>query len=195
MDGRHPLRTRSRAPISECMGVTLIELLLVCVLVAICASVAIPGFHRLVLDSRRTAQVNALLHALHAARSSAIMRQEPTVVCKSADQVQCTPGATSWSDGWIMFANRDHDSPPHVDPGEVLLLTQPAIENLAIRSSRSAVTYWPFALAGTTATFVFCDERGSSSARAIIVSQTGRPRVSERDSAGKALKCDGLSPN
>jgi type IV fimbrial biogenesis protein FimT len=191
MDGQHPLRSRAYAPTRECVGVTLTELLLVCMIVAICASVAIPGFHRFVLDARRTTHVNALLHTLHAARSAAIMRQEPTVVCKSADQVQCTPAAVSWSDGWIVFANRDHDSPPRVDPGEEPLLVQPAIENLAIRSSRSAVTYWPVALAGTTATFTFCDERGSSSARAIIVSQTGRPRVSERDSAGKALKCDG----
>jgi type IV fimbrial biogenesis protein FimT len=191
MDGQRVFRLRAPAPIYEGAGVTLIELLLVCMIVAICASVAVPGFHRLALDSRRTTHVNALLRTLHAARSAAIMRQEPTVVCKSADRLQCTPGATSWSDGWIVFANRDHDAPPNVDPGEVLLLTQGAIESLAISSSRNAVIYWPVALAGTTATFVFCDERGSSSARAIIVSQTGRPRVSDRDAAGKTLKCNG----
>lgn len=190
MDGRHLFHFRVPTPINDCVGVTLIELSLVCLIVAICASVAIPGFHRIALDAKRTTHVNALLHTLHAARSAAIMRQEPTVVCKSADHLQCTPGATSWSEGWIVFANRDHDAPPRVDPGEVVLLTQAPIEDLAIRSSRDAVTYWPVALAGTTATFIFCDKRGSSSARAIIVSQTGRPRVSERDPAGKALKCD-----
>ncbi len=194
MDGRRLFRSQPPTPINECVGVTLTELLLVCLIVAICASVAVPGFQRFALDARRTTHVNALLHALHAARTAAIMRQEPTVVCKSANHLQCTPGAASWSDGWIVFANRDHDSPPRVDPGEALLLTQAAIADLAIRSSRDAVTYWPVALAGTTATFIFCDKRGSSSARAIIVSQTGRPRVSERDPAGKALKCDG-SPN
>jgi type IV fimbrial biogenesis protein FimT len=186
MDGRCTFPRRV-----EAHGVTLIELLLVCTLVAIISCFAVPAFHRFVLDARRASYVNELLHTLHAARSAAIMRQEPTVVCKSADQAQCTPGAANWSIGWIVFANRDHDSPPFVDPGELLLLRHPAVVDLTIRNSRAAVTYWPVARAGTTATFIFCDERGPSSARAIIVSQTGRPRVSERDSAGKALKCDG----
>src|SRR5262245_36191661 len=186
MDGRCPLLRRVDA-----LGVTLVELMLVCTLVAIISCLAIPAFHRFALDAKRTTSVNELLHTLHAARSAAIMRQEPTVVCKSADQVRCTPGAATWSSGWIVFANRDHDSPPFVDPGEVLLLRHPPVPDLTIRNSRDAVTYWPVARAGTTATFIFCDERGPASARAIIVSQTGRPRVSERDSAGKALKCAG----
>jgi len=38
-------------------------------------------------------------------------------------------------------------------------------------------------------TLVFCDPRGSSSARAIVISHTGRPRVSRRDSSNKPLKC------
>jgi hypothetical protein len=45
------------------------------------------------------------------------------------------------------------------------------------------------ALAGTTVSFVFCDQRGNSAARAIIVSQTGRPRVAAHDAAGKPLRC------
>jgi type IV fimbrial biogenesis protein FimT len=186
MDGWCPLARRA-----EIRGATLIELMLVCMLIAVIACFSVPAFHRFALDARRTTYVNELLHTLHAARSAAIMRQEPTVVCRSADQAQCTPGVGDWSSGWIVFANRDHDSPPSVDAGEMLLLKHPAVTDLAIRNSRAAVTYWPVARAGTTATFIFCDERGSPGARAIIVSQTGRPRVSERDSAGKALKCDG----
>ena len=188
MDGTHPLHD---AASFHQAGVTLIELLLALLIIALLASLAIPSFHEFILDARRTAHVNALLHTLHAARSAAILRNQPTVVCKSADQHRCTPTAVSWSDGWIVFANQDHDSPPVVDPGEGILLVQPRVESATIQSSRSAVTYWPFALAGTTATFVFCDERGARGARAIIVSQTGRPRISSRDSIGKALKCDG----
>lgn len=188
MDGRHPLRVE--APPGPA-GVTLVELLLVCVIIALLASLALPTFHEFILDARRTAHVNALLHTLHAARSAAILRGQPTAVCKSADQRRCTPEASSWSEGWIVFANNDRDSPPAVDRGEAILLMQQRVEKLTIQSSRSAVTYWPVALAGTTATFVFCDERGARAARAIIVSQTGRPRISARDAAGKALKCDG----
>jgi hypothetical protein len=77
----------------------------------------------------------------------------------------------------MAFANRDRDSPPQLDPGEHVLMIQPRSEHVVVRANRNAVTYWPVALAGTTASFVFCDARGTSAARAIIVSQTGRPRV------------------
>ena len=89
-----------------------------------------------------------------------------------------------------MFANRDRDAPPHLDRGESVLAIQPRAERLTVRANRNAVTYWPFALAGTTVSFVFCDARGTSAARAIIVSQTGRPRVSDRDASGRPLRCE-----
>jgi hypothetical protein len=68
-------------------------------------------------------------------------------------------------------------------------MVQPPDKHIDLRANRNAVIYWPVALAGTTASFVFCDERGARAARAIIVSQTGRPRVSARDAAGKPLRC------
>jgi type IV fimbrial biogenesis protein FimT len=190
MDGR--LHDRGAKASS---GVTLIELLITLALIAVLATSALPAFRQFSLDARRTTHVNALLHALHAARSAAILRGQPTVICKSADQRRCTPGAASWSEGWIVFANADHDSPPVVDANEDILFVQARVEQLSIESSRNAVFYWPVALAGTTATFIFCDERGTSAARAIIVSQTGRPRISARDSAGKPLKCKAAFPN
>src|SRR5690606_7583289 len=130
-----------------------------------------------------------LLHTLHAARGAAIKRAEPTVVCKSVSGVQCSPEALSWSSGWIVFANRDGDLPPMVDEGEPILLRHPGNDALSIRANRDALMYWPFSLGGTSASFIFCDVRGSLAARAIVVSQTGRPRVSSRDSAGRPLQC------
>ncbi|HJS21579.1 MAG TPA: GspH/FimT family protein [Steroidobacteraceae bacterium] len=159
-------------------------------LVAIILGIGAPSFHEIALNARRTEQVNALLRGLHFARSAAILRAEPVVLCKSGGGSQCVADASAWSDGWIVFANRDRDSPPRVDPGETVLAIQPPAEQVVLRANRDAVTYWPFALAGTTVSFVFCDERGSSAARAIIVSQTGRPRMSNRDASGRPLSCE-----
>jgi type IV fimbrial biogenesis protein FimT len=167
-----------------------LELLIVMTLVAIVLGVGTPSFREIALNSRRAEQVNAVLRGLHVARSTAILRAEPVVLCKSGGGSQCLTDARAWSDGWLMFANRDRDSPPHVDPGESVLAFQPPTERIVVRANRNAVIYWPFALAGTTVSFVFCDERGSSAARAIIVSQTGRPRVSNRDASGRPLTCD-----
>jgi type IV fimbrial biogenesis protein FimT len=170
-------------------GLSLPELLVTLAIAAILATAAAPSFRAIALNARRDDQVNALLRALHGARSAAILRAEPVVLCKSRDGAQCVTDASAWSDGWIAFANRDHDSPPRLDPGERVLITHPRSERVVVRANRNAVTYWPVALAGTTASFVFCDARGTRAARAIIVSQTGRPRVSSRDAAGKPLRC------
>lgn len=171
-------------------GITLLELLIVMTLVAIILGAGAPSFREIALNARRAEQVNALLRGLHVARSTAILRAEPIVLCKSGGGSQCLTDARAWSDGWLMFANRDRDSPPRVDPGESVLAIQPPTERIVVRANRNAVIYWPFALAGTTVSFVFCDERGASAARAIIVSQTGRPRVSNRDAAGRQLWCE-----
>src|SRR5262245_11053389 len=171
-------------------GITLLELLIAMTLAAVVLGLGAPGFREIALNARRAEQVNALLRGLHVARSTAILRAEPVVLCKSGGGSQCLTDTRAWSDGWLMFANRDRDSPPRVDPGESVLAIQPPAERIVVRANRNAVTYWPFALAGTTVSFVFCDERGSSAARAIIVSQTGRARVSNRDASGRPLACD-----
>ena len=170
-------------------GMGWLELLVTLAIAATLVALAAPSFREMTLNARRTEQVNGLLRALHGARSAAILRAEPVVLCKSRDGSQCSTDASPWSDGWIAFANRDHDSPPRLDAGESVLMVQPPDKHIDLRANRNAVIYWPVALAGTTASFVFCDERGARAARAIIVSQTGRPRVSARDAAGKPLRC------
>lgn len=170
-------------------GWTAIELLTVCAVIAVLATLAAPGFRELMLDARRTDRMNAMLRALHGARSAAILRAEPVVICKSSDGRRCTPEAASWSEGWIVFANRDRDSPPQVDANEPVLSVEPRTERLRVSANRHALVYWPVSLAGTTASIVFCDERGPRAARAIIVSYTGRPRISGRDASGRALGC------
>jgi hypothetical protein len=49
---------------------------------------------------------------------------------------------------------------------------------VAVRSSRAAVTFWPVAMAGTTGTFTFC---AGADGRAVVISQTGRPRVETKN--------------
>src|SRR5687768_8510582 len=82
-------------------GWTLIELVAVCTVIATLATLSIPSFREIALNARRTEQVNALLHGLHAARNAAIQRNAPVVLCKSADGQQCAPALPAWSEGWI----------------------------------------------------------------------------------------------
>jgi hypothetical protein len=75
------------------------------------------------------------------------------------------------------------------DAGEDLLRVYAAWPTGQVLANRPTLSFRAFGQMGITATFTFCDRRGGSSARAVIISQTGRPRVSGRDASGAPLSC------
>ena len=175
-------------------GVTLFELVAAIAIGAIVLGFGLPAFRSLRLDAGRTSAVNDLLHGLYLARSEAIKRGAVVSVCPGTAGTGCATSGTDWAMGWIVFVNHDRDRPPQFDAGEVLLRASPALEALSIRSNRPALSFRPVTQLDANGTIVFCDERGSATARAIIVSHTGRPRVATRDSSGRALSCVADSP-
>jgi type IV fimbrial biogenesis protein FimT len=88
-----------------------------------------------------------------------------------------------------VFVNRDRDSPAVRDAGEDLLRVYAPWERGAVTGNRTTLSFRPFGQVGVTATFTFCDDRGPPAARAVIVSQAGRPRVSDRNASGRPLAC------
>jgi type IV fimbrial biogenesis protein FimT len=170
-------------------GTTLMELLTTLAIVAVLATLAAPALRTLVLDGRRTAVVNGFLHGLFLARSEAIKRGKVVTICRSRDGSQCEHAAPDWSVGWIVFVNRDRDDPPQRDLREELIASSGAWPGGTISSNRRAYSFRPVTQAVVNGTIVFCDARGSAHARAIVISHTGRPRVAQRDSGGKALRC------
>lgn len=169
-------------------GVTLIELLATISVLAVLGALAAPSFHNLTLSSERTATVNNFFHALFLARSEAIKRGEVVTVCKSADGSTCLT-AGEWTSGWIVFVNTDRDELPVRDKNEPVLQVYSGWSRGQITSNRPAYSFRPYTQGVVNGTIVFCDDRGSSEARAIIVSHTGRPRVSQRDASNRPLQC------
>jgi type IV fimbrial biogenesis protein FimT len=170
-------------------GTTLVELLTTLTIVAVLATVAVPSFHTFHLNSQRATVVNGFLHALFLARSEAIKRGEIVSVCRSSDRSNCESRTGDWRGGWIVFANRDRDDPPERDSGEDLIASSGGWPDGSITSNRGAYSFRPTTQGVVNGTIVFCDSRGSAYARAIIISHTGRPRVAQRDSEGKPLRC------
>jgi type IV fimbrial biogenesis protein FimT len=170
-------------------GVTLIELLATLGVVAIAAAIAAPSFNHLRYDAQRTTTVNEFFHALFLARSESIRRGRVVSLCRSVDGQTCATNSAAWSDGWIVFVNEDRDEPAVRDPGEELLKAYDAWPQGTITSNRATYSFRPHVQAVVNGTIIFCDPRGSAHARAIIISQTGRPRVTRTDSSGKPLKC------
>jgi type IV fimbrial biogenesis protein FimT len=166
--------------ISRTCGVTLIELLVVLGVVAIIAGFAAPLFNGLLLDSRRTAAIATAMHGVNLARQLAAIRGEAIRLCGSRDAQQCS-GTADWSSGLLVADARDSLRRSLPLPG--------GAGASAIRANRQDVTFEGGTGFATPATLTICDRRGGSSARAIIISRSGRPRVSARDAGDGPIAC------
>lgn len=172
----------------RCDGLTVLELLVVLGIVAILALVVVPGLGRFVADIRMTASVNAFVHAVHLARQEAHKRGVTATLCKSPGGLQCN-AAADWSDGWLVFINQDRDDPPHVDADEPVLHVNSGFANGRIRANRNSFTLRAFGKRSTNGTLVFCNRAADAVPRAVIISYSGKPRISDRTASGATLRC------
>ncbi len=176
-------------------GLTLIELVICVAIMAILATISIPSFSEMRKNTVRQSSLSSVWHAIFLARSEAIKRNSVVALCKSRDAARCDNSPGNWADGWMVFENLDRDVPAQRDPGEPVLRIYGATEQISITPngsgprSRQTFSFSPFAQSSANGTIVFCDSRGSSAARAIIISHTGRPRQSARDASNRPLTC------
>ena len=185
-------RIQPRLPRHE-RAFSLYDLLVTLTVFSTVTAIAVPAFQQLTSSQRIASAVNTLITALHLARSEAIKRREEVVLCPSSDGRACrngSAGGTAWEDGYLLYIDRDGNHEFDTDETTVHLFG--TSEGLHIRSTarRDHVTYQPNGMAsGTNLTFTICDKNGRSAPRAVIVSNTGRPRSSTRNSSGGALSC------
>jgi len=155
----------------------------------ILTATATPAMQNIVYEQRLTAYVNELFGDLQFARSEAIKRVAQVTLCTSSNGVSCS-SSTNWESGWVMFV--DTNANEAVDTGETIVRVGQALPSgitLRYGTSRDYVYYKLDGTAWPNATFTFCDSRGASYARAIIVWTTGRIRTSDTSSSGGSLTC------
>ncbi len=173
-------------------GFTLWELLGTLAIGAVTLTAGIPAFRSFLLDARLTADVNAFILAVQLARSEAAKRGRPVIVCKSDDTRRCG-GATLPADaGWMVYVNLDDTYPPQRSLAEPLLYMHVPELTGTVVSNRPYYEFRP-GRRSTNGTTVFCDRRGATAAKAVIVSYTGRPRVDRVDADGRPLRCAALT--
>lgn len=181
--------SRVQARVMRARGHTLWELVTVVSVVAVLATLATPDFTRLRATMSTASAADQLLGALHFARSRAILGGIPTVVCLSNDGEHCVGRGRARASGWILFENVRAEFTPVRDPGEPILRRQRVERPTALQATRGAVTYWPTVRAGMTSTFEFCSAIAGVPPRAVIVSQTGRPRLRIGTARGESTLC------
>jgi len=169
-------------------GYSLYELIITIGLVALVMSLGVPSFGRMLADHRLRVEVDALFHAVHLARKESVVRRRAVTLCPSRDGQNCEPGF-DWSDGWIMFVNLDRDAPAARDSDEPLLQRFSGTLHNQVVANRRSFSFRTTALRATNGTFILCDKARRAAARALVVSYTGRPRVSRIDRSGNSYKC------
>jgi type IV fimbrial biogenesis protein FimT len=169
------------------------ELLCAVVIAGITLGFGVPAFETVLLDARQTADVNAFVLAVQAARSEAAKRGHSVILCKTADLNRCGGNELRFDAGWMVFVDLDDTEPPQRSTGEPLIFAhEPELEG-TITANRTYFEFRPRRRRSTNGTVVLCDRRGSTAARAVVVSYTARPRVSRVRPDGRPLQCAELS--
>jgi type IV fimbrial biogenesis protein FimT len=168
---------------------TLIELLATLTIAGIIAISAAPSLQNLLMDNRMVTRVNDFMAHLSLARSEAVHRGARVVLCPSNDQQNCATHS-AWHEGWIVFVD-DNANRRHENEETILRLKSTENDSFTIKSgNHQPVVFQPQGgSGGTNDTFTFCDTRGPLKARAIVLSNSGRPRSAHHRRAGTPLIC------
>ncbi len=170
-------------------GISLWELLWVMAIAGSVVAWGAPAFNDFLLDARRTTDINAFILAIQLARSEAAKRGRAVILCKTDDRRRCGNNQTRFDAGWMVFVDVDERAPPRRSEFDELLYFHEPRSTGPIGANRRLFAFRPFGWRSTNGTITFCDRRGSSRARAVIVSYTGRPRVSDTGPGGRELRC------
>ncbi len=172
-------------------GFSLVEMLIVAAIIGILSSYALPSFNRLVNSNRQNTVLLQLFSHHQLARSEAIKQNQSIILCKSDNGQQCTPSA-HWHNGWIVFADRDNNK--QLSGTELLIYSfqnqNPSL-SLSYRGfgSHNYIRYYPDGRSSTNGSFILCTPQGDITARSLIISRTGKARLSSKNASGGALKC------
>jgi type IV fimbrial biogenesis protein FimT len=154
-------------------GFTLTELLITVTILTLVMAIGIPSMRDFVKNDRLVTQINTLVGHLAYARSEAVLRHQPVVVCASSTLTSCS--TTDWSAGWIIFVDDDNNS--DFSAGEDMLRQYEALSggNKLTSTIGSVVVYDKRGFApDSVGSFTLCDDRGNAHKKSISISATGR---------------------
>ena len=173
-------RGRVHCVASKAQGFTIVELMAVLAILSALLLIAAPSFVDTVKNSRLRSETYAMRATLANARSEALARRAPVIVCKSSDLLNCNTDDDPWATAHIAFVDQNNDGV--VDTDELFLARE--------HNDYITVTFRTFTGSpddrvrfssrgdslGSSGTFTLCDDRGAAEARAVILNNAGDVR-------------------
>ena len=157
-------------------GFSLIEAMVVMAVAAILLAVGVPSYQGMTERTRINSAMHLLSAHMASARNTAISYRIPTVVCPSNRTGGCRTDG-DWSQGWLMFFDKDGNRRPDVHEDILRDENAPIHPSLRILSSsgRPQLRYLPDGRSsGSNITVRLCRE--DALLAQIVVNNAGRVR-------------------
>ncbi len=180
-----PCVTASHRAFRRQAGLTLIEALTAILVLGMIVALGGPSFVTFVQNTRLESRASAVLQVANQARAEATAQRRPVTVCGSLNGTACSNDAAAWSTRVISFidcnGNGTLDAAVAAPACSDRLLSD--IENgspgvttavAGFNNNRFGFNTQGFMLNAARGTVRFCDSRGATSARAWVMSPTGR---------------------
>ena len=155
-------------------GFTLLELMVTITILAIVAGIGVPSFISTVENNRAQTASNNFFLSIIQARSEAVKRNQPVVLCKSSDGASCTTSG-GWEQGWIAFVSTDAT----LDAGEPIFASYSAVSGnttlRAVNGTDDTLSILSDGTTGFTEVFNICVDNDVDRGRTIDIAVTGRP--------------------
>ena len=171
-----PFHGMARCGVHRPPGFSLVEALTVMAITTIGLLVGVPSFQGMSERARVSSAMHLLTAHMASARSTAITYRIPTVVCPSNRAGGCRTDG-DWSQGWLMFFDKDGNRRPDVREDILRDENAPIHPSLRILSSagRPQLRYLPDGRSsGSNITVRLCRE--DELLAQIIVNNAGRVR-------------------
>ena len=144
---------------------------------------AVPSFSSFIKNGRVTTYTNTLVTDVNYARHEAVTRGDKVILCRSADPTASSPtcggSANTWSSGWLVFVNTDGNTTYDAGTDTLLRATAETAGSVTIKTNNTSNANLIYKgdgtidMAGGTAIFAVCDDRGEGHGNQLQFSPTG----------------------
>lgn len=177
----------SRSTLSRSAGFTLLELMISLSIIVIILTMGVPSLQETLIRSRVDNFIYDLSKDILLARNHAIQYESQTVMCHLNNSNQCDG---KWDAGYSLFLDENRDEIYQADTDKLIIqrVHHNSSDIILFSGSKELKYDADGHLNGLSGTFRYCPdiENDENYARAIVVSLSGRPRVSrDIDGDGK----------